>query len=81
MAIFGNTGLPDDFFRQVDRHMRGRHRTDSEAVPDAVLAVLGRPLSAAERSAIVTAAQAGTLVHSLYPVQAAAEPLVESGRP
>jgi hypothetical protein len=67
MAIFGNSGLPDDFFARVHRHIEAGHRYGNDAVHDAVLAVLGRPLNDAERSAIVDAAQAGILTRSLYP--------------
>ena len=67
MAIFGNTGLPDDFFARVHRYVTARHRSGPDAVADAVLTVLGRPLSDAERMAIVDACQAGTITRSLYP--------------
>ncbi len=67
MAIFEHTELPDDFFSRVHRHMVEGQRFGNDAVADAVLAVLGRPLNGAERSAIVEAAWAGTLSRSLYP--------------
>ena len=67
MAIFNGTALPDDFFRRVQDHMASRHRFGNDAVADAVLSVLGRPLTDAERLAIVQASWAGTLTQSLYP--------------
>ena len=67
MSIFNDTTLPDDFFRRVHDHMVARHRFGNDAVADAVLAVLGRPLTGAERTAIVEASWAGTLTRSLYP--------------
>ncbi len=67
MAIFGNSALPDDLFARVHRHVTARNRSGPDAVADAILAILGRPLTDDERMAIVDASQAGTLTRSLYP--------------
>jgi hypothetical protein len=72
MRTFEGTDLPDDFFYQVRRYANQTLHNRQNAVPDAVLAILGRPLTHQERMSIADAAHAGRLTTGMYSVDSEA---------
>jgi hypothetical protein len=66
MSLFSGTTLPDDFFAKVEQRLDFEHRSGVDATGDAVLAVLGRPLTAEEKLAILKAAATGKLSQSSH---------------
>jgi hypothetical protein len=72
MKVFQGTDLPDDFVVQVKRYAKANYPDRLNAIQDAVLDVLGRPLTAREKFAIVDAADAGRLRDSIRIIQSEA---------
>jgi hypothetical protein len=65
MKVFEGTDLPDDFVVQVKRYAREKFQDRTKAVPDAVLEILGRPLTAREKLSIIDAMNSVRLCDSI----------------
>jgi hypothetical protein len=68
MKIFESTDLPDDFVQQVVKHRKLERPGDPDATWNAILVVLGRPLTGAEKLALVDAVHAGRINSTTFGV-------------